>query len=39
MDVGDFECNRLWVLKKSIFVKTAENSGMENVQENRESRS
>ncbi len=29
--VGDFECNGLWVLKKSIFFTTAKIWGMENV--------
>jgi hypothetical protein len=28
---GGFECNGLWLLKKSIFLKTAEIWGIENV--------
>jgi hypothetical protein len=32
------ECNREWLLKKSIFLKTAEIWGIENVYPNRESR-
>jgi hypothetical protein len=36
--VGGFECNGLWVLQKSVFLKTAKFWGIENVYENRESR-
>jgi hypothetical protein len=32
------ECNRLWLLKNSIFLETAKIWGIENVQENSESR-
>jgi len=32
------ECYRLWLLKKSIFLKTAEIWGIENVYPNREGR-
>ncbi len=35
---GGCECNRLWLLKNSIFSKTAEIWGIENVLKNRESR-
>jgi hypothetical protein len=35
---GGFECNGLWLLKKSILLKTAEIWGIENVYPNRESR-
>jgi hypothetical protein len=31
-----FECNREWVLKKSVFLKTGEISGIENVYQRRE---
>jgi len=36
-DIG-CECNRPWLLKKSIFLKTAEISGIENVYPRRERR-
>jgi hypothetical protein len=35
---GGFECKRLWVLKKSFFLKITKISGIENVYPKRERR-
>jgi hypothetical protein len=38
LDAKELDCNRLWLLKNSVFVKTAEIWGIENVYTNRDTR-